>query len=103
MALKALLKSGLAFDVAVDERSTVDAALQLSTKDARKRGLASSATIGRAKMSMAAAGTRKLTVKLPRKVAKKLRGARGLTLTLRVTATDAAGNFASRVAKLRTR
>ena len=101
--MKALLKAGYAFNVTVDERSTIEAVLQLSTKDARKRGLAASAAIGRAKASMSAAGKKKLTVRLARKVAKKLRGARRLRMTLRVTATDASGNVSSRVVKLRPR
>ena len=101
--LKALLKAGYAFDVVVNERSTIYAVLQLSTKDAKKRGLAAQASIGRARASLPAAGSRKLTVRIPRKVAKKLRGARGLVMTLRVTATDASGNFASRAAKVRLR
>ena len=50
---------------------------------------------------MPRAGSKQLTVRLTRKAARKLRGARGLTLTLRVTATDAAGNSASRSVKLR--
>lgn len=101
--MKALLKSGYTFDVTVNERSTIEAVLQLSTKDARKRGLAASTSIGRAQASMSAPGKKKVTVRLSRKVAKKLRGARRLSMTLRVTATDASGNVSSRVVKLRPR
>ena len=101
--LQALLKSGYTFGVSCDESCDVNALLQLSLKDARKRGLASGATVGRASMSMPRAGSRKLTVRLTRKAARKLRGARGLTITLRVAAEDPAGNSASRSVKLRLR
>jgi polysaccharide biosynthesis protein PslG len=103
IALKALLRSGYSATVRCDESCTVDAALQLSPKEARRRGLASGADVGRARVLLAAGAGRTVTVRLTRKAARKLRGARGLTLTLRVTARDAAGNSTVRTLKLRPR
>ena len=103
IALRSLLKSGYPVGVTCNERCTIEAVLQLSTKDARRRGLAAVTDVGSLRTSLANGGSKQIKVRLSRRAAKKLRGARGMPLTLRVTATDAAGNSTNRVAKLRPR
>jgi hypothetical protein len=103
IALKALLKGGYPVKVSCNENCSVTAVLQLSTKEARKRGLAASADIGTARAALVAGAGKQLSVRLTKKAAKRLRRAHGLTVTLRVTAADAAGNSTGRTLKLRSR
>lgn len=85
----ALLRSGLTVRVAVDERAALTGELLAAARTARLAAAAPNLALATKALPAAAAGTRTLTLK----PSKKLVGtARRFALTVRVTATDAAGN-----------
>ena len=95
-SLRTLLTRGLQISVTASEPSTIKAELQLSRAVARKLGLRPPATtdvvVGRGTAALAAAGRTSLSVKLTAKARKALRRLRTGRFTLRITATDRAGN-----------
>jgi Ca2+-binding RTX toxin-like protein len=84
----ALLKSGLSVRVAVDERAALSGELLSVARSARIAAAAPNLTLA-TKTAPLAPGTRTLTLRPSRKL---VGGAKRFTLTVRVTATDAAGN-----------
>jgi hypothetical protein len=88
--LRRVIRNGLLVTVGCSEACSFSARLVLASR----RGLrtARSITVGRASGRLAAAGRKKITVKLTRRARAAFRGKRKVTLTLRITATDAAKN-----------
>jgi hypothetical protein len=103
--LATVLNRGLRAGVSCDEACAIDARAVLSGPVARRVGLSrgGAATIARATRALPAAGRGTVVLRLTRRAVRALRTARRLTLTLTVTARDAAGNarVASRAVRLR--
>jgi Ca2+-binding RTX toxin-like protein len=95
-----LLKSGLRVRVAVDETAALAGELLATARGARIAAAKPNLTLTAKALPRAAAGTRTLTLKPSRKL---IGTAKRFTLTVRVTATDAAGNVRSvtKVVKVR--
>jgi Tol biopolymer transport system component len=100
-SLRTTVKSGLPLKGGCSEACKLSALLVIDRRAAKRLGLVKSAsyTLGKGKATLAAPGSRKLTIKLTRKAKSKLRKARKVVATVQVTATDGSGN--SRKAKKR--
>jgi hypothetical protein len=85
----ALLRSGLRVRVEVDEPAALTGELLATARGARIAAAKPNLTLAAKALPRAAAGTRTLTLKPSRKL---VGTAKRFTLTVRVTATDAAGN-----------
>ncbi len=104
--LAAVLRHGLRLTVGCSEACKVDTSATMDARTARRLHLSHSRTpfvAGRSKGSVPAARSRTLTVKIGQKAARALKKVRAITLTVTVTARDAAGNRASRKETLRLR
>jgi hypothetical protein len=88
--LRRVIRNGLPMTVGCSEACRLSVRLVLVSR----RGLrtARAITVGRASGRLAAAGRKKITVKLTRRARAAFRGKRKVTLTLRTTATDTAHN-----------
>jgi hypothetical protein len=88
--LRRVLRNGLRVTVGCSEACRLSVRLVLVSR----RGLRTARviTVGRASGRLAAAGRKKITVKLTRRARASFRGKRKVTLTLRITATDTAHN-----------
>jgi hypothetical protein len=76
--------------------------LLIDARTARRLGIASrTVVIGRGRAQLDQAGSTKVRVRISKKVAKRLRKARRLKLSVRVQATDLAGNRRTVTRKLR--
>ncbi|HEY1273864.1 MAG TPA: hypothetical protein VGF25_03110 [Thermoleophilaceae bacterium] len=94
--LRTVLRRGLSFFVRSDEAGTIRATGDVPRKVARRFRLAARArpvTVARARRAkLARAGHKKVTLRFTRKARRRLAHARRVRLTVRVTATDRAGN-----------
>src|SRR3954447_6375114 len=99
-ALKLLLASRLKASATTSERATVRFELRLDGRTAKKLHLAKSSAnavrIGTGSVRLTAAGTKAGTLKLTSAAKRALGGLRSVKVTLRATATDAAGNARTR-------
>jgi len=102
--LKALLKR-FAFKVGCDEPCRITARLLIDKKTAARIGLKrrprSAVEIGKASKVLPAAGKAGLRARISAKTKRKLRRVRRATLTLRLKATDNAGNVTRKSKKIR--
>jgi PKD repeat protein len=97
LSLGSIIARGLRIRVACSEPCMIKAELQLSRAVARSLGLRtpgsrSMVVIGRGAGALHASGRASITVKLTAKARRALRRLRQGRLTVRITATDAAGN-----------
>jgi hypothetical protein len=93
--LGALRSKGLPVTVTSNEACQATVRLLLGRSRAKKLGIIAAATpvtVGKRAVRLAGAGTKVVTVKLTAKAKQRLRGARRVTLTVKVDAKDAAGN-----------
>lgn len=88
--LRRVLRNGLPVTVGCSEACRLSLRLVLVSR--RGLGTARAITVGRARGRLAAAGRKKITVKLTRRARTSFRRKRKVTLTLRTTATDTAHN-----------
>ena len=90
--LGAALRSGLKARLGCDEACTVTARLIASRSVARRLKLPATRPLATTTARLAEPGTRAVAVKFTGRARRALRRARGVTLTLRVSGSDAAGN-----------
>jgi hypothetical protein len=100
LKLKALLAKGLPVTVSCSEPCKFGLALTVDSKTAKKLHLSRVATVGRASGTLTTAGKKKVVVKLTKKAKKALRKAKKVVLSVKMTATDAAGNRATKTKKV---
>ena len=100
--LKALLAKGLRVTVSCSEACKFVLSLVVDSKTAKKLHLSRVATVGRASGALTAPGKKKVVVKLTKKAKKRIAKskAKKLVITVKSTATDAAGNRASKSKKV---
>jgi hypothetical protein len=100
-----LARKGLLIEIECLSRCSIDAALfaSASTADRFKLAPRRAVRVARGRKSLSAAGSTKVRVKLTRKANRRLRRARRLSLTLRVSVTGVGGTKASRSKKVRVR
>jgi len=99
-ATRAALLRGLIVRVTCSEACTVSAQLLLDRRTARRLGLAAATvTIGRASKRLAGAGSAKLRLRPSAQARRRLRRGRLGKVTIRVRATDKAGNRSKLVTK----
>jgi subtilisin family serine protease len=96
--LRDALAGRLRIRTTVSERSAVRLTLRLDDRTARR--LRVSAPVGSGRAAIARAGTASVNVRLSGRAKRALRRARSITVTVRVTATDAAGNRTTRSRRL---
>jgi hypothetical protein len=87
-----LSRSGFAVSTRCSERCTVLVDLVVSAKDARRLGLGSGRSLGRATKVLTAGKRTTVTVKLSARARRGLSRVRTLKANVRLQATDAAGN-----------
>jgi Bacterial Ig domain/PKD domain len=97
--LKAVLAKGLALTASCSEPCTLKLQLVVDKKTAKKLKLGKRATVV-GTLTRTISGTAKLKVKLTGKAKKRLKKARSVKLTVTAVATDAAGNAATKTAKV---
>jgi len=93
--LTTVLRRGLRVSVGCHERCSIAARLWLDGRTAKRLGLSrrgKAAIVGRAGAALAAAGRRTSSVRLTRAAARRVARLRSITLTLKTTVTDLAGN-----------
>lgn len=90
------LSRGLAASATCDEACSVRSTATISSRDARRLGLARSSarsvTVARGSGRLEAAGSKRVTVRFTRAAKRRLRRARRVTLTVRTRIVDGAGN-----------
>jgi hypothetical protein len=94
--LKALLAKGLPVTVSCSEACKFVLSLVVDAKTAKKLHLSRVVTVGRANGTLTTAGKKKVVVKLTKKAKKKIAKAKKVVITVKTTATDTAGNRASK-------
>jgi N-acetylneuraminic acid mutarotase len=92
--LATVLKKGLVVTLSANEPATLEVELLLDRKPANKLKL--KPRVGGATVTLAAAGSQKVTVKLSASARRKLAQQRRVKLTVSVRATDTAGNHRTR-------
>jgi hypothetical protein len=100
--IRTLIAKGLRVTVSCDEACTTRIDLLIDRKTGKRLKLKT--RLARKTVQMAAAGSRKVAIKLPAKAKKKLKKLKSLKVRVRTTAVDGAGNRAlpqSRAVKLR--
>lgn len=97
----ALSRSGFAVSTRCSERCTVLVDLVVSAKDARRLGLGSGRSLGRATKVLTAGKRTTVTVKLSARARRGLSRVRTLKANVRLQATDAAGNRTIDIGRLR--
>jgi hypothetical protein len=107
-SLRSIIARGLRISVACSEPCMIKAELALSRAIARSLGLPTpgsrnTVVIGRGAGALHASGRASITVKLTAKARRALRRLRQGRLTLRITATDAAGNAKRMTATIKPR
>jgi hypothetical protein len=107
-SLGSIIARGLRIGFTISEPSTVKAELQVTRAIARRlglptRGASSVVVIGRGTSAPRAAGRESITLKLTAKARRGLRRLRQARMTLRITATDPAGNAKTVTASLTAR
>ena len=98
--LAALLAKGLPVTVSCSEACKFSLALTVDSKTAKKLHLSRVATVGRARGTLTTAGKKKVRVKLTRRAKKRIAKAKKIVITVKATATDAAGNRATKSKKV---
>lgn len=98
--LKSLLAKGLPVTVSCSEACKFVLSLIVDSKTAKKLHLSRVATVGRASGTLTTAGKKKVVVKLTKKAKKRIAKAKKIVITVKTTATDAAGNRASKSKKV---
>jgi hypothetical protein len=98
--LKALLAKGLPVTVSCSEACKFVLSLVVDSKTAKKLHLSRVATVGRASGTLTTAGKKKVVVKLTKKAKKKVAKAKKIVITVKTTATDAAGNRGTKSKKV---
>ena len=93
--------AGVRLRVRCDEACRIAAQLRIAAGTARRLGLPR--RIARGSASLAGAGTAAVRLRAPSRVRARLRRVRSLSVTLKLTATDAAGNAAPVSRRLRLR
>jgi hypothetical protein len=98
-----LAKQGLLVEIECSGQCAIDAGLFASVRTADRFNLAArrAVRVGRGRKSLNAAGKAKVRVKLTRKAKRRLRRARRLSLTLRVSVTGVGGAKSSKPRKVR--
>ena len=100
-SLRAALRGGIRQRCGVDERATCRLVVEIDPRVARRARVrsrvrrAAPVVIGRGSESVRAGGTEIVVARLSSSAVNALHGLSGLQVTLRLTATDAAGNVAS--------
>jgi hypothetical protein len=94
-----VLAKGLAIIASCSEPCTLRLQLVVDKKTAKKLKLGKKATVV-GTLTRSVSGTAKLKVKLTGKAKKRLKKAKTVKLTVKAVATDAAGNAATKTAKL---
>jgi len=92
-SLEQVVKGGLVVSLNLSEAASVTARVELARRVARSLGIASRPVlVGRGRGERASAGRLRLIVRLNRRARRRLADAVRVRLTLRLAATDAAGN-----------
>lgn len=105
--LATAISHGLTESVTCGEACTIASTAVISSRDARRLGLARSSgrsvVVGRGSGSLDAAGTKSVKVRFTRSAKRRLRRANRVTVTVRTKITDAAGNAQTITKRVRLR